>query len=904
MAPADSQSTVGAGKSGARSRARYGPDAPWFFPVLLLVLALVTPIGCLVCVVTAVTGQRRRVRSHRIAVAAVIATALTLLLGLAPGAGTLTIDWHLTSLAAITDALGVTHPVNAALRAAGGFLGIRLPRLPAPGWPMTRALVAGVPFGVTFGLWLAAGHAAWMAFRRRPLMKFEGYGWERPAGFLDRRRERTSAERIRTGRGARLANNGHGGTVGVGVGAYGALIRCDVETFIRPTLIFGGPRMGKTRHALSLLAQAAGAGSGMLVIDFKGDREIPVFWAQFAQAHGRRFLHFQTADKNGAPYTPPIPGAPTQQASYDPMLRGNASSRTDMLVNSIDTTGDAAVYHRAAYEVAQVAFAVAELTGYDMARGALPALKELLDVDYLQRVADTPGKDGRPLLADHPEIAARVTDMVNTWRKDEVLRAAVQNLHRTLSTRMVGPAVGPWLRPGPTPDSTIDLVRACLEGDVVVFSLPVQDYGDIACDIGTLALLDLQNAITVLRGRLGEHRAEIGDPTAPPPWPPMYVEIEEFGSAGPTAVMDVLNKAGDVQVRPFLSTQSWNDIVAVDGTGVFARRVLDQAGNIFCFQINDAVGATALSEITPLVTKIMGRGKTEFSGGLSGMGLRAANVGQIDEQPETVSQVPRSAFQTLGRYTMVWLSTMPARATHSFKAGPNQWWETIQSVPVPPDVAVTVRAGAKPVSNPMPAADLLTAPGAEAGEEITAWGAPTEAPAPAHARQEPQQQLWDGEPPPDAGDGEEGPWEDWGSPEVTPQALPVAAAVQPVPGATPPAVPAVSAPASSGRPAPPPPRQPVVQKQWRAADDPPPAPAVPVSAVPTPPQPPVPDPAPQVASDNPAIPDAEDPAGPVWPVAADPEQPNEAPENDARLVTRPAPTVSPAPGALLDLDDM
>lgn len=835
----DSQSTIGAGKSGAQSRQRFGPDAPWFFPVMLFVLLLLSPVGCVVCVAVAAIGQRRRVRASRITFSAIAATVVTAIIGMAADdAGPLTTRWHLTSFAAVAENAKVLDGINWVSGFANEYLALGIPAVNGPGWSLSEALLAGTPLGLVLGLWLAAAYSGWMAFRRRALTKFEGekYEWRRPEGVLDKRRRRVSHSKLMTGKAASFPTSSYGltGKVGIGVGEYGALLRADVRVFQRPALVLGGIRMGKTRFTLSTISQLATRGSGVLVIDFKGDGEIPTFWANFAHAHDRRFLHFQTADKNGAPYSPPAPTAPKTQAFFDPLMRGNASSRTDMLVKSVDREGDAAAYERAAYEVAQVAFAVAEGTGYDMERGSLNALVELLDLDHLQRVADAKDSTGRTLLADNPEIMARVAKMVETWKKDDILRGAVQDLSRLISTRMVGPAVGAWMRPGPTPEQTVDLVRACLEGDVVVFSLPVQEYGDLARDVGTLVLLDLQNSIAVLRRHLDRHRAEVRDTDAPPPWSPMYVQIEEFGSAGPDSVLGVLNKAGDVQVRPFLSTQSWNDLVAVDGTGVFARRVLDQAGNIFSFQMTENTGATTLSETTEQQTKVWPRGQVEYSGGWGGMGLKAANLGKIDENPSYERQVAPSAFQNLSQFTMVWLKIGPTRATHSFKAGPNRWQETISTAPIPSDSTADKTSPAPGAADKGPSLDDVDDTVVDL-DDVPAWGGATlpmdVTPRPegtpvvppkvdhATAPQPPARPASEPELPPGWDDEDEGLHD-------APAPPPAQAPTQPLPKEpdahgqkTPTPAPVPSAGPPRERPAPPPPREtPAWEKQWRPAD--------------------------------------------------------------------------------------
>lgn len=441
-----------------------------------------------------------------------------------------------------------------------------------------------------------------------------------------------------------------------------------------------------TQGAINVIAQTATMeGGGWLIIDFKGDEEVPQYAAAWAAAHGRKFKHFQLTDKNGEPYRAPHADVSPNPAYYDPLRRGNATSKTDMLVNSVGRDGDAAAYFRAAYELTQVIYQVASLTGYDRDKGGFRVLEDLLDLDHLQKVADTVGPDGRGMLADHPGLRTRVEKMVNTFKRNDILRGAANDLATLLSTYGNGPAAGPWLKPGPTSDSDIDLHRAVVENEVVVFSLSVQDYGALAKNIGTLVLLDAQNTIAQLRSDLGRWRKKTNTPDAPPPWLPFNSQIEEFGSAGADAILDVLNKSGDVNWRTWLSTQSWHDVVAVDGTGTFARRVLDQAGNFLVFGINDELAAEVFSGVTPSVTKAYARSKQEFSAGALGFGLKAANLGKIDVHHTKERQVPPGAFQTLPTYHCIWIAKHPdLRVAHTFEAGANHWWEVISTEPVLP----------------------------------------------------------------------------------------------------------------------------------------------------------------------------------------------------------------------------
>ncbi|MFI1225945.1 MULTISPECIES: hypothetical protein [unclassified Streptomyces] len=479
------------------------------------------------------------------------------------------------------------------------------------------------------------------------------------------------------------------GTVGFGTGRAGLPVVAEHDGFLRPTFVQGVPGSGKTAVTNSVGAQLVGLGSGWVVVDFKGGRDVAAHYAEVAQVHGRRFLHFDLADPNGSPYAPVAPGAPSSPAFYDPLVRGNATSKSDMLLNSVGRDGDAAVYFRSAYEYTQLAYQVADWSGYNVGKGGFECLVDLLDIEFLQKVAD--GIDIHAVAARVPpaqqvaarravhEVRERVATMVANWRRDELTRSAVADTQRLISTYSNGPAAGQWLRPGPG-EQTIDLRRAAHEGDIVVFSLNVSTYGSLARTLGTLVLLDMQNTTDMLRRDIASGAA--------PQWP-LYVQVEEFGSATGDAVLGLCNKARDAMVRPILSTQSWADLVAVDGTGVWAKRVLETCGNFLCLRVNGAEDAEVLSGLTSQVTKVYGRRQHQ----LDRHGRRRTKRGGlIQRDPRREARVPASVFQDLPDHHLVWLTKHPALSTvHSVDEGPNRWWEAVHTVLVDASAVPSVR---------------------------------------------------------------------------------------------------------------------------------------------------------------------------------------------------------------------
>lgn len=569
----------------------------------------------------------------------------------------------------------------------------------APQESLVSALLWMLPASVPMGVAAAAvwGVVSQVRSAEQASFETEMVRSVAPLTRVERRAEAKTAGRMAAGgytRPGRVRRRPFGrggvtlGTVALGTGLGGAAVVAEEDGLLRPVFVQGVPGSGKTAEAKSLGGQLIASGSGMVIIDFKGDREVPSHYFEVARAHGRRFLHFDLADPNGSAYTPVGDGAPQAPAYYDPLVRGNATSKTDMLLNSVGREGDAAVYFRSAYEYAQLAYLVADWSGYSYGRGGLETLVDLLDIDFLQQTADRidieavaarvpPAQQVAARRAVH-EVRERVATMVSNWRRDELTRSSVVDTQRLISTYSNGPAAGQWLRPGAA-EQTVDLRRAAHEGDVVVFTLNVSTYGALARNLGTLVLLDLQNTTDMLRRDIA---------AGADPWP-LYVQIEEFGSADGEAVLGLCNKARDARLRPFLSTQSWADLEAVDGTGVWARRVLETCGTFLCFRANTAEDAEVLAGVTGEVTKVYAR--VQHRTDRHGRRVRRRG-GLIQRDPRREPRVPASVFQGLPDHHMVWITKHPELATvHSREEGPNQWWESVHTVLVDATLLASVR---------------------------------------------------------------------------------------------------------------------------------------------------------------------------------------------------------------------
>lgn len=498
------------------------------------------------------------------------------------------------------------------------------------------------------------------------------------------------------------------GQIALGVGLYGHPVLCPMDTFKLPCVVIGGMRTGKTRLANSINSQQVRTtGGGAVIIDYKGGDDIPAYWAEVAQQEHRAFHHFLLNEKAGGAYRRPHPYARAEPSFYDPLVRGNGDSKTSMLLNSVDRGGDAAAYLRTAEDVVGLAFDIADLTGLSAGKGGLESLSQVLDLAELDKAASKLTIDA--VLSAHPSMSEvdarrrvtmlqdRASEMNQKAQRGSVLAGAISDSRTMISKFANSSALGGRLRPGRDNTDTIDLVRAVLQGEIVVFSLPSNDYLSLSILVSTMVLLDMQNAASTLRKNIIDIRGITGDTSEEAdatPWKPFIVQVEELGSAKSVAAADallgLLNKSSNEGIRVTLSSQSWGDFIAVDGTGVWAGQVLPLVHNLFAFQLGSEADDETVCGFSGQVDKVKPRIKHEIDvGGRWRLrsGARALNSGMTDTVRET--RIPAGTLQELVKdddtdtREFVWTTKKPTlRTTHTVPEGPNMWFERLRLVTV------------------------------------------------------------------------------------------------------------------------------------------------------------------------------------------------------------------------------
>lgn len=554
----------------------------------------------------------------------------------------------------------------------------------------------------------------WRSYALRLRGENEGaaYSNQRPVGWLDRRRFDRNEMKVRTGEWSQ--NNPD--SIAIGIGRYGEVAAGDIEAFKKSILSVGTSRSGKTRMANSIAAQQVmELGSGNITIDFKGGDDVARAKAELARRRGVPFLHFTLMSRTGGGYHPPHPYAPDRPAHYDPLRRGNGASKAAMLLNSVPREGDAAVYGRKASEAVKLAYDIAALTGFDAMRSpdghplsGLAILAQMLDTGMLVAQGKAVNVDqvrkANPFLSEavaqakvnaiHSRIAAFELELN---RSSSTLSGAMEDVRSTVASYVNDSAAGPFLAPGSIPALRIDLVRAILRNEIIVFSLPAQEYPEMAAMIGTMVLLDLQNAVATLRDKhdllaemfdnAGEDRPGGPDGT---PWNPLVVQIEELGSvrssAAAEAMLGLFNKSADVGIRPILSTQSLADIEAVDGTGVWLRQLTAQIDHLISFQLSEAHDAEKIASFSGMVDKKIATEHKGVQNNRTGLFQGTEAAGRIIARTEERTRIGDGVAQQLDRSQgqLLWISKAPRlTAVHTTAPeGPNNWYEVLSIAPV------------------------------------------------------------------------------------------------------------------------------------------------------------------------------------------------------------------------------
>lgn len=354
---------------------------------------------------------------------------------------------------------------------------------------------------------------------------------------------------------------------------------------------------GKTYTMLQLMKNDVEAGNPIFAIDFKKGTEYPYFLAKWAKEKGRKFYHF-TAGRPGS-YNNPFCD---NQASYDPLATGTATSKADMMLNLRQWDGASEVYKKRTKDILESIFYLLENVNKEKTQqyinwneGGLSqfvaalqlknlyALIEQFKIDLKekeysgQRIS---GGDQRRLSA----LLGLYEELNSTQGKGllEQINGLVSNCRTLIMSNY-----GDWLARGETPNhiNLFDLATSD-EAPIVLFSFNPQEESDFAKYMGSIILSDLS--------RTSAYKNSIGDKRL------VGVYIDEFQILDPSTVADLLEKARSSKMYILLSLQSIEQIVkssASNGTAV-RDSIIDTIQN---FIIHKGSGQNTAEELAKII---------------------------------------------------------------------------------------------------------------------------------------------------------------------------------------------------------------------------------------------------------------------------------------------------------------
>lgn len=412
------------------------------------------------------------------------------------------------------------------------------------------------------------------------------------------------------------------------------------------TAATGQTGAGKTYTMLQLMRNDIEAGNPVFAIDFKKGTEYPYYLAKWAKEHGRQFYHF-TAGKPGT-YNNPFCD---NQASYDPLATGTATSKADMMLNLRQWDGASEVYKKRTKDILESIFYLLENVDREKTKqyinwheGGLSQfvsalqLKNLyalieqfkIDVSNKEHAGEyVSGGDKRRLSA----LLGLYEELNSPQGKGllEQINGLVSNC-RTL----IMSSYGDWLAKGETPYH-INLFEFAIseEAPVVLFSFNPQEESDFAKYMGSIILSDLS--------RTSAYKNAQGNKDL------VGVYLDEFQILDPATVADLLEKARSSKMYILLSLQSLEQIVkssSANGTAV-RDSIVDTIQN---FIIHKGSGQNTAEELAKIIgqtnmKKYVESGQRNSS--LFQLNWRNSRNSRVNTQVEPDWIVSPSKFQNL-----------------------------------------------------------------------------------------------------------------------------------------------------------------------------------------------------------------------------------------------------------------
>lgn len=475
-------------------------------------------------------------------------------------------------------------------------------------------LIVGAPVGVGVGLIYASWR--WM---RRPVWQdydFKPAPWEIWKG-------KKTIKDIRQG-----INTPFDGLT-LGVNASGERVIQTDASAAAHTLVVGASGSGKTTTLMSKARDAIKRGQSLIFVDLKGGNDIPQILNGFAKKYNRDFKHW-TIQPLDSQYKGPAVQGPS---CYDPLSRGDATRRKDLLVASREWSEE--FYKIEASNYLQLLF-------HTIILNPRPEVSTLSDVvsllnpkALLMRAEATMERN-----PEYSDILSGI-ESLNDPRISQAKRNAIEGLRSQLEV-ILNSAAGRWLLVDPN-GNNINMKEAAHKGHVIVFSLDSSNYPELAALVANLIIQDLKTVSSELRDD-------------PAPYP-TQIFIDEFSAIGSDNIIGLINKSRDAGLPVTLSTQALGDLRRVNEA--FLDQLLGIINSFIIHRANKDDDAMVYAGLTGTVKKKRFAQTVEYTvGRFGGIGKGSGTGGGRVEEYEDYRVSPNE-IQELQTGEMIYLTKSP-----------------------------------------------------------------------------------------------------------------------------------------------------------------------------------------------------------------------------------------------------
>lgn len=398
------------------------------------------------------------------------------------------------------------------------------------------------------------------------------------------------------------------------------------------TLVVGASGSGKTTTLLLGARDAIRRGEGYIFVDMKGAPDVPDILAEYAYRYGRPFYHWTSHDPR-TPYTGPCKTGP---AFYDPLGRGNATRRANLLLEGRKWSEEH--YKIIIQDYLQKAF--------DISIGVPPAKNVDAIADIMSLLDPMELKKRSLHVVGDPYYDDIITEInyLTDKKIDKEVSGSLDGMRRQLGI-LRDSIQGKWLRKDPEEKNDIVLFDVAHAGAVVVFTIDSANYASNAQIIGNLIIQDLMTVSSELRENKSRY--------------PLNVIIDEFSAIGSDNIIGLIARSRDANMPVTLSTQSLGDLKAVSNefmeqlTGIVVSFIIHRAN-----RYEDAVVYAGL--IGKENKQVFNQGVEHTTGLLGSIG-KGAGTGKGTVSVVEDFKISPNEIQNLGPGEMYYICKSPNR---------------------------------------------------------------------------------------------------------------------------------------------------------------------------------------------------------------------------------------------------